>query len=252
MKLKTEFREMEYGIEEISRRYGGKIFNDIESLTVTCAEKTAFRIKNGEVQIQARTLSEAYNALGSVLAKTKRSGQVHGEVRCKVKDLGVMLDCARNAVPNMESLKKFIGPPLQEIVKVLLPDLSADEQAEAIEKFKSIYDYSSHERTAAYKWMTKYLNFLYENNCKLYVVTNKRIYPTKYLVEKYGWGKLFTAIYTPDLHAGKIYKKHERSIFFCPNHFVNISITLYINAIPLKFQVKTDKKHYLKCLKYVK
>lgn len=109
MKLKTEFREMEYCIEEISRRYGGKIFNDIESLTVTCAEKTAFRIKNGEVQIQARTLSEAYNALGSVLAKTKRSGQVHGEVRCKVKDLGVMLDCARNAVPNMESLKKFIA-----------------------------------------------------------------------------------------------------------------------------------------------
>ena len=109
---------------------------------------------------------------------------------------------------NFEEIYR-IGPPLQEIGKVLLPDLSADEQAEAIEKFKSIYDYSSHERTAAYKWMTKYLNFLHENNCKLYVVTNKRIYPTRYLVEKNNWSNLLTAIYTPDLHAGKIYKKHE-------------------------------------------
>ena len=109
---------------------------------------------------------------------------------------------------NFEEIYR-IGPPLQEIVKVLLPDLSADEQAEAIEKFKSDYDYSSHERTAAYKWITGYLNFLHENNCKLYVVTNKRIYPTRYLVEKNGWSNLFTAIYTPDLHAGKIYKKHE-------------------------------------------
>lgn len=109
---------------------------------------------------------------------------------------------------NFEEIYR-IGPPLQEIVKVLLPDLSIDEQSEAIEKFKSLYDYSEHERTAAYKWMTGYLNFLHENNCKLYVVTNKRIYPTRYLVEKNNWSNLFTAIYTPDLHAGKIYKKHE-------------------------------------------
>ena len=109
---------------------------------------------------------------------------------------------------NFEEIYR-IGPPLQEIVKVLLPELSPEDQSAAIEKFKSIYDYSSHDRTLAYPWMDKYLRFLAENNCKLYVVTNKRIHPTRYLVEKNNWGELFTALYTPDLHAGKIYKKPE-------------------------------------------
>ena len=109
MKLKTDFCEMEYGIEELSRRYGGKVFDGIESLTVTRAERTIFFVRNGEVCIQARTLSEAYNALGRALAKTKRSVQACGEVKRRMKELGVMLDCARNAVPNMESLKKFIA-----------------------------------------------------------------------------------------------------------------------------------------------
>ena len=111
-------------------------------------------------------------------------------------------------VPDFEEIYR-IGPPLQEIVKVLFPDFDSTLQAEAIEKFKSLYDFSTHDRTLAYPWMDKYLKFLSANGCKLYVVTNKRIRPTDYLVRKKGWIGLFSALYTPDIHPGKIYKKHE-------------------------------------------
>ena len=111
-------------------------------------------------------------------------------------------------IPDFEDIYR-IGPPLQEIVKVLFPDFDSTLQAEAIEKFKSLYDYSTHDRTFAYPWMDKYLRFLVGSGCAIYVVTNKRIHPADFLVRKNGWNEFFSAIYTPDIHVGKIYKKHE-------------------------------------------
>ena len=111
-------------------------------------------------------------------------------------------------LPNFEEIYR-IGPPLQDTVRLLFPDLSPEEQFRTVEKFKSIYDCSSHDRTRAYPWIDGWLRLLRNNGCKLYVVTNKRIKPANFLIEKYNWSELFTVVYTPDMNTGKFYQKSE-------------------------------------------
>lgn len=108
MKITTDFSQIESAVDEIKKRFGEQVFNGIEALQVTRADKTLATYQNGTAKVQARSLSEAYCALGRLLSEVKAGGQVCVEVQRKMEKLGVMLDCARNAVANVEGLKKLI------------------------------------------------------------------------------------------------------------------------------------------------
>lgn len=108
MKITTDYPQIEIAAKEITLRYGEGVFNGIDALHVAHADKTALTYQNGVAKVQARSLSEAYCALGRLLSEAKAGGQVCVEINKKMEKLGVMLDCARNAVANVEGLKKLI------------------------------------------------------------------------------------------------------------------------------------------------
>lgn len=108
MKITTDFLQIENAVAEIKRYYGEQVFKGIDALEITRADKTFLTYQNGVAKLEARSLSEAYCALGRLLSEVKSGGHVCVEVNTKIEKMGVMLDCARNAVAEVEGLKKLI------------------------------------------------------------------------------------------------------------------------------------------------
>ena len=107
MKIKTDFIEIVTAIEQIELRCGKNIFKDIDDLEIIQSDRTVATFENGKASIQARSLSEAYCALGRLLSEMKRDTHICVEVYKRMEKLGVMLDCARNAVPHCFSNKSY-------------------------------------------------------------------------------------------------------------------------------------------------
>ena len=115
----------------------------------------------------------------------------------------------KRSVPEFEKLYQ-VGPPIQEIARRFFPDLNDDEREDALTCFKHNYDYTSTlEETIAYPWISKFLHHLRQNGSNLYILTNKRKYPTNRIIEKFGWQDLFSGVFTPDIKEGMVYKKSE-------------------------------------------
>ena len=108
MKITTDFSQIECAVNEIKKRFGEQVFNGIDALQVRRADKTLATYQNGTAKVQACSLSDAYCALGRLLSEVKAGGQVCVEVQRRMEKLGVMLDCARNAVADVDGLKKLI------------------------------------------------------------------------------------------------------------------------------------------------
>ncbi len=119
----------------------------------------------------------------------------------------VIADMQLNA-PDFDRLFR-IGPQAPDMARVLFPNLPEDELKKAIGAFMSCYDYSDHSMTFPYLWIDSFLRELKAAGAKLYVMTNKRKYPTLFLIEKANWQELFSGIFTPDMYEGRVYTKSD-------------------------------------------
>ena len=82
---------------------------------------------------------------------------------------------------------RIIGPPLRGVLQQLLGDDDPLLIQELSEDFIKRYDSHSYKRSVPYDGIEAMLGDLTSMNCKLYVVTNKRIVPTKRIIEHLGW-----------------------------------------------------------------
>ena len=119
-----------------------------------------------------------------------------------------VMEDKRLSVPDFDRLFR-IGPQAPDMARILFPELSEAELKEVVGAFVSCYDYSGHSRTRPYPWIDKFLRELKAGGAKLYVMTNKRKYPTAYLMEKSGWQELFSGLFTPDMYGDRVYSKSE-------------------------------------------
>lgn len=99
------------------------------------------------------------------------------------------------AVPLSASL---IGPPLAKTVATLLGrDDPAAVQA-MVEAYRADYDTTGYRATTVYEGVTALLDGLAEARIALHIVTNKRIAPTRRILEHLGWTPRFAGIYALD------------------------------------------------------
>ena len=108
MKITTDFSQLTSAVAEIRLRFGAQVFSGIDDLEVTQSDKASFSLEGGVAKITAPSLSEMYCALGRLLSMEKDAGQVRVELNKHMQNLGVMLDCARNGVADVEGVKKLI------------------------------------------------------------------------------------------------------------------------------------------------
>ena len=99
------------------------------------------------------------------------------------------------AVPLSPAL---IGPPLAKTAATLLGrDDPAAVQA-LVAAFRDDYDTAGYRATAVYDGVTTMLQGLVDAGIALHIVTNKRIAPTRRILEHLGWTRRFTGIYALD------------------------------------------------------
>jgi phosphoglycolate phosphatase len=124
---------------------------------------------------------------------------------------GTLIDSARSILAGFELAltreglqpvvplaPSLIGPPLPKT----LATLAGTEDPAVIMKltaaYREAYDGGGYRQTEVYPGVTSMLEGLAEHRISLHIVTNKRIVPTRLILDHLGWTRWFKGIYALD------------------------------------------------------
>jgi phosphoglycolate phosphatase len=104
------------------------------------------------------------------------------------------------------SLDRFIGPPVEEWVKELLPSGSADDHVALAREYRACYDRVGWSNNAVYPGVTEMLAALHAEGFPLYVCTSKQEHFAVRILEMFELTGFFAAIYGDKLE----YASHSK------------------------------------------
>ena len=103
----------------------------------------------------------------------------------------------------------LFGPPLMEMLQ-LLTGTQDEAVLRPLEKaFKAHYDSKGYKNTKVYPGIDKLLLDLKRSGIKMYIATNKRIYPTEKILNLLEWNNFFEGIYALDAFSPPARSKTE-------------------------------------------
>ena len=100
--------------------------------------------------------------------------------------------------PNRLLTQDLIGPPLAVAIKSLLTTRDHKNLPVLVDNYKEYYDEIGYRKCGYYEGVPDMLKELRHMGLDLYIVTNKRKYPTERIVSGFGWESFFTGLYTLD------------------------------------------------------
>ena len=103
----------------------------------------------------------------------------------------------------------LLGPPLAETLTSMLSAQDAHRLADLIEHFKRHYDEIGYCHTGIYDGVPTMLSALNRQGMRLFVATNKRILPTRKIIEHFQWARLFKGVYALDYFNPPLQNKSE-------------------------------------------
>ncbi|CAM5484559.1 HAD hydrolase-like protein [Thauera mechernichensis] len=92
----------------------------------------------------------------------------------------------------------IVGPPLLETLQMLTGSKDSALLDTLAGHFKASYDNTGYRQTAAYGGVTEMLERLTAAGCTLSIATNKRLHPTRLILDHLGWSRHFAAVYALD------------------------------------------------------
>jgi len=98
----------------------------------------------------------------------------------------------------------IVGPPLLETLQILSGSHDPALVARLADGFKASYDSEGYRQTAAYPGVGTMLQRLGAAGLQLSIATNKRIHPTRLILEHLGWLGHFDHIYALDLFTPRL------------------------------------------------
>lgn len=112
---------------------------------------------------------------------------------------------ARSGVaPGCPIDESIIGPPLMETLQFLSGSQEPALIARLADAFKASYDTEGYKVTAAYDGVGELLAGLAAAGLSLSIATNKRIHPTRLILEHLGWSSYFAHVYALDLFPSRL------------------------------------------------
>jgi len=100
--------------------------------------------------------------------------------------------------PAQALTQALIGPPLVETLTSVLRAQDANYLPDLIELFKHHYDETGYLNTRVYAGVPQMLEALSRQGVCLWIATNKRIAPTRRIINHLGWLNLFQGVYALD------------------------------------------------------
>lgn len=115
-----------------------------------------------------------------------------------------LFDALREHGMDTDSLsERFrIGPPLDMMIRAMVPGLSDERRVSVVTAFRRRYDQSDYPLTVPYEGIDALLSELASAGVPLYVATNKPVFASTRIVNKQGW-HCFDAILSPDSFPGE-------------------------------------------------
>ena len=101
----------------------------------------------------------------------------------------------------------IIGPPLTETLQLLAGSTDAAHIDRLADGFKASYDTEGYKATAPYDGVGEMLAGLKAAGLRLAIATNKRIHPTRLILDHLGWTHFFAHIYALDLFSPRLPNK---------------------------------------------
>ena len=96
---------------------------------------------------------------------------------------------------------EIIGPPLDQALALILDEQDAHRMRDVRLSFMAHYDEYGYKETRVYDEIDRLLRYLSTASIKLFIATNKRMLPTRLIVNHLGWGSYFQEIYTLDRYS---------------------------------------------------
>lgn len=103
--------------------------------------------------------------------------------------------------------ESIIGPPLTETLELLAGSREPDQINRLAEAFKASYDSEGYRLTATFAGIDRMLSQLKAAGLSLAIATNKRILPTRLILEHLGWSDYFATVYALDLFTPRLANK---------------------------------------------
>lgn len=114
-----------------------------------------------------------------------------------------------NLKPLMELNSEIIGPPLTETLIKLSGSSDYATLNKLAAEFKKNYDDFGYKKTKVFNGINEMLKKLHQNEFHLFIATNKRISPTRKIINYLDWNKYFKEIYSLDSFSNDITSKKQ-------------------------------------------
>jgi len=123
-----------------------------------------------------------------------------------------IIECLRKVIGERglsytESLERFIGPPVEQWVKELLPQGTDEERTALAREYRACYDREGWSNNAVYAGVREMLGELRAAGMPLYVCTSKHDHFAVRILDSFHLTPLFTAIYGDKLE----YRSHAKA-----------------------------------------
>lgn len=127
--------------------------------------------------------------------------------------------------------RNIIGPPVPDMIKIIKKDLSNDQVEVLTKAFRVCYDNCAFFGTHLYRGVAKLLQELKDQECAIFIVTNKPALPTKKILKKIRID-FFDKVITADIIKGKKLTKSEMVKFLIGSSDLDAGKSLMIGDTP--------------------
>jgi phosphoglycolate phosphatase len=123
---------------------------------------------------------------------------------------------------------RIIGPPLDVVIEKVIGSNDLRIIQPLIDTFKIKYDSFGYKETVVFPGVNQLLKELNQLNIPIYIATNKRLKPTRLIIEHLGWSSLFKSIYALDcvlpahLNKGKMLAQSLQDIGGMPQNIAYV------------------------------
>ena len=108
-----------------------------------------------------------------------------------------------------QTITTFIGPPIDQVLTAVNGEGNLDTVKRFVDAFKQHYDNEGYKKSKLYDDVESVLEVLLKDKSNLFLATNKRLKPTKLILEYLSIGKYFNHIYCPDILDQKFKNKTD-------------------------------------------
>lgn len=127
-----------------------------------------------------------------------------------------------------KNITTFIGPPIDQVLTAVNGETNLEVINRFVEAFKQHYDTEGYKKSKLYDDVELVLEVLLKNKLNVFIATNKRVMPTKLILEYLSIGKYFNDIYCPDILDQKFKNKTDLIAHILKTNHLELNETIMI------------------------